>query len=134
LRHVLGLDPAVRVDLREAQAAAHRVLDCGRVDPELAMPLLSARLLPDWGDQWVLLEQQRVQQMHAQCLEILGYQLLDEQRYVHAMQAAVAACRMEPLRESARRAVVDVLVAEGNGLLASQVQKAFRELLQAELG
>jgi hypothetical protein len=58
----LSLAPNVRVDLRESQALAHRLLDA--VDEPLqatdlsraAIAALSGELLPDWYDDWVLLE------------------------------------------------------------------------------
>lgn len=133
-RGTAGLGASVSVDLREGQAIARAVLDGEAVDPQRALTLLSRPLLPDWHDEWVLLEQQRVQQLHAQCLEILSCRMLAEGRTPDAMQAAVAACRLEPLRESARQAVVNVLLAEGNRARARQLQKEFAHHLRVEFG
>ena len=58
----LSLAPNVRVDLRESQALAHRLLDA--VDEPLqaadlsraAITALSGELLPDWYDDWVTID------------------------------------------------------------------------------
>jgi len=134
LRGSVALGSSVRVDLHEGRTAAKCILDGRSMDPDRALLLLSQRLLPDWDDEWSLLEQERVQHMHVHCLEILSRRLTDEGQYAYAMQAATAACRIEPLRESARRAVVDVLLAEGNHVQARQFREDFRRMLRAELG
>jgi DNA-binding SARP family transcriptional activator len=57
----LGLAEGVRVDIRHARALARRLLNPA-VTPEqselgtAAVGVLSAELLPDWYDDWVLLE------------------------------------------------------------------------------
>ena len=134
LRGSVGLDPAVAVDVNESRSIVGRILSGHAVDPEYAVPLLSRRLLPDWDDTWVLPEQERVQQMHVYCLETLSRSLVRQEHYAYAMQAAKAAARIEPLRESAQRAVIDVHVAEGNPAQARQVYENFRQVLRAELG
>jgi DNA-binding SARP family transcriptional activator len=133
-RGSISLGPSVQVDLHEGLAVAKRILDGRPVDPDRAIPLLSRRLLPDWDDEWSLLEQERVQQMHVHCLEILSRRLMAERQYAYAMQAAGAACRIEPLRESAQRTVIDILRAEGNHVQARRVFEDFRRMLRAELG
>lgn len=134
LRGSIALGPSVRVDLHEGLTVAKRILDGRPVDPDGALLLLSRRLLPDWDDEWHLLERQRVQQMHVHCLEILSRRLAAERQYAYAMQAATAACQIEPLRESAQRAVVDVLLAEGNHVQARQFREDCRRMLREELG
>lgn len=128
------LGPAVQVDVHESRNVARRILNGHAVDPECAVSLLSLRLLPDWDDTWVFPEQERVRQMHVYCLEILSRRLAGQQHYAFAMQAAMAATRIEPLRESAQRAVIDVHLAEGNLAQARGVYEDFRRLLRAEMG
>jgi DNA-binding SARP family transcriptional activator len=50
------------------------------------------------------------------------------------VQAAYAAVRDEPLRESAHRAVVRVHLAEGNLVEALRAYRSFRDALDRELG
>lgn len=128
------LGPAVRVDVHESRDVARRILNGHAVDPERAVSLLSLRLLPDWDDTWVLPEQERVQQMHVHCLETLSRRLVQQEHYAFALQAATAATRIEPLRESAQRAVIDVYLAEGNPAQARGVYEDFRRMLRAEMG
>jgi DNA-binding SARP family transcriptional activator len=133
-RGSVALGSSVRVDLQEGWVTVKRILDGLPVDPTQAVPLLSRPLLPDWDEPWALLEQERIKQMFVHCLETLSRQLVAEERYAYAMQAAKAACRIEPLRESARRAVIDVHLAEGNSAQARRVYEDFRRLLQVEMG
>jgi DNA-binding SARP family transcriptional activator len=133
-RGSIALDPSVRVDLHEGWAVVKSILDGRSVDPEHAVPLLSQRLLPDWDDSWALLEQERVQQMYVHCLEALSRRLVAEEQYAYAMQAARAACRIEPLRESAWHAVIDIHLAEGNRAQAQRVFQDFRRILKEEMG
>lgn len=133
-RGSIVLGPSVRVDLHEGWTVIKSILEGRPVDPDRALPLLSQRLLPEWDDEWSLLEQERVQQMYVQCLEVLSHRLMAEKQYPYAMQAARAACRIEPLRESAQRAFIDIHLAEGNHAQARQVFEDFRRLLRAEMG
>ena len=133
-RGSIALGPCVRVDLDEGWVVLKDILDGRPVDAERAVLLLSQRLLPDGDDAWALLEQERVQQMYVHGLETLSRRLTAEGQYAYAMQAARAACRMEPMRESARRAVIEVHLAEGNRAEAQRVYQDFRRLLQEEMG
>jgi DNA-binding SARP family transcriptional activator len=55
-------------------------------------------------------------------------------RHGEALQAAYAAVRTEPLRESAHRTVVRVHLAEGNVAEAVRAYELFHTLLEDELG
>jgi len=67
-----------------------------------AVPVLSADLLPDWYDDWVLLEAEDWRQLRLHALEALAGRLIALGRWGEAANAAGAAVRAEPLRESAR--------------------------------
>jgi DNA-binding SARP family transcriptional activator len=132
----LGLAPGVRVDVRDFTDWARQVMDpLALVDagstPDVA---LRGELLPGWYDDWVLLERERLRQLRMHALEALADKLAAAGRCGEALQAAYAAVRTEPLRESAHRAVVRVHLAEGNVAEAVRAYKAFRDLLAAELG
>jgi DNA-binding SARP family transcriptional activator len=132
----LGLAPGVRVDVREFTDWAHQVMDpragvgAGST-PDVA---LRGELLPGWYDDWVLLERERLRQLRMHALEALADKLAAAGRHGEAVQAAYAAVRTEPLRESAHRAVVRVHLAEGNLAEAVRAYTAFRDLLDSELG
>jgi DNA-binding SARP family transcriptional activator len=132
----LGLAAGVRVDVREFTDWARQVMDPladvgAGATPDVA---LRGELLPGWYDDWVLLERERLRQLRMHALEALADKLAVAGRHGEAVQAAYAAVRAEPLRESAHRAVVRVHVAEGNIAEAVRAYAAFRDLLSAELG
>lgn len=132
----LSLADDVRVDVRELSAWARQVLDPGS-DLAMIAPAdvdLRGELLPGWYDDWVLLERERLRQLRMHALEALADRLAAAGRYGEAVQAAYAAVRAEPLRESAHRAVVRVHLAEGNLVEAVRVYEVFREMLAEELG
>jgi DNA-binding SARP family transcriptional activator len=133
---VLALAPAVRVDVREfevwAQASIDPRADIGR--SMLAEVGLSGELLPGWYDDWVLLERDRLRQLHLHALEALADKLTAVGRHGEALQAAHAAVRAEPLRETARRALVRIQLAQGNVAEAIRSYESFRRHLFDELG
>jgi SARP family transcriptional regulator, regulator of embCAB operon len=99
-----------------------------------AVAALSADLLPDWYDDWVLIEAEDWRQFRLHALEALAGRLLAAGRWGEAASAAGAAVRAEPLRESARAALIDVHLAEGNQSEAMREFARYRVLLRAELG
>jgi DNA-binding SARP family transcriptional activator len=135
----LGLAEGVTVDVRYAQALARRLLDPS-VTPDrselsmAAVPLLSAELLPNWYDDWVLLEAEDWRQLRLHALEALAGRLIALRRWGEAAGAACAAVRAEPLRESSRATLIQVHLAEGNQSEAVREFTRYRVLLDAELG
>ena len=69
-----------------------------------AIAALSLDVLPDWYDDWVLVEAEEWRQLRLHALDALADRLLTERRFGEATGAALAAVRAEPLRESARAA------------------------------
>jgi DNA-binding SARP family transcriptional activator len=133
----IALSPAVTVDYREGEALAHRVLDPNQELDDVAMlndEVLSGDLLPDWTEDWVLMDRERYHQLRLRALEALCRRLTALGRHGQAVQAGLAAVAGEPLRESARRALIEAHLAEHNVAAAHHEYDAFRELLQAELG
>lgn len=133
----IELSPTVTVDLREGEALARRVLDptqdlddVEHVNEEV----LSADLLPDWTEDWVLLERESYHQLRLRALEALCRRLTEKGRFGQAVQAGLAAVSGEPLRESARRALIKAHLAERNVGAALREYDAFRQLLHVELG
>jgi DNA-binding SARP family transcriptional activator len=135
----LGLAEGVTVDVRHARALARRLLDPA-VTPDrsemgtVAVAALSANLLPDWYDDWVLTEAEDWRQLRLHALEALAGRLIAAGRWGEALGAAGAAVRAEPLRESAHAAVIQVHLAEGNQSEAVREFASYRALLHAELG
>lgn len=133
----IALFPTVAVDLREGEALAHRVLDPSRELDDVAAvneDVLVADLLPDWTEDWVLTERERYHQLRLRALEALCRRLAAEGRFGQAVQAGLAAVSGEPLRESARSALIEAHLAEHNVAAARREYDAFRQLLHDELG
>ncbi len=133
---MLALAPAVRVDVREFDLWAHASVDPRAGSDRATLPEvgLSGELLPGWYDDWVLLERERLRQLRLYALEALADTLTAAGRHGEAVQAAQAAVSAEPLRETARRALVRVHLAQGNVAEAIRSYESFREQLFDELG
>lgn len=134
----LKLADDVTVDFRASQGLARSLLEpdvASTVSKLGAGPIsvLSRDLLPDWYDDWVVPEAEEWRQLRLHALEALCDLLTIEGRFAHAMGAALAALRVEPLRESANAAVIRVHLAEGNQADALRVFRRYRALLQREL-
>jgi DNA-binding SARP family transcriptional activator len=135
----ISLADDVVVDIRSSQGLARSLLE-----PEIApavsqlggaaISVLSRELLPDWYDDWVVPEAEEWRQLRLHALESLSALLTIEDRHAHAMGAALAALRADPLRESANAAVIRVHLAEGNQADAVREFRRYRALLQRELG
>lgn len=112
----LSLASRVAVDLREAAEVARRASDDGSelLPSEIEGILLAGDVLPDWYEDWVVMERERFRQLRLHALETLCYALARKRRYGKAIEVGLAAVVEEPLRESAHRAVMRVHLAEGN--------------------
>jgi SARP family transcriptional regulator, regulator of embCAB operon len=135
----LGLAEGVAVDIRHSQTLARRLLDPAATPGQsdlgtAAVGALSVDLLPGWYDDWVLIEAEDWRQLRLHALEALTGRLIAAARWGEAAEAAGAAVRAEPLRESARAALIQVHLAEGNQSEAVREFTRYRALLQGELG
>lgn len=136
----LRLAPEVQVDARETAALAHRLLArperSTEDEAELAPDphLLTGELLPDWYDDWVMLERERLRQLSLHALEALGERMLAAARLGEALEAALAAIAMEPLRESAHRLLIRIHLVEGNAAEAIREFELCCRLFREQLG
>lgn len=106
----------------------------GAETPPSDVGALMHDLLPDWSDDWLLVEQESYRQARLHALEALSHAWCVAHRYEAALQAGLAAVRCEPLRETAHRRVIEAHLAEGNYAEALRQFHAFRRLLADELG
>jgi DNA-binding SARP family transcriptional activator len=135
----LGLAEGVAVDVHRSQALAHRLTDQDRAwsDDDIggcAVAALSDDLLPGWYDDWAVIAAEDWRQLRLHALEAVASRLTEAERLAEAANAALAAVRVEPLRESARAALIRVHMAQGNQSEALGEYERYRVLLQAELG
>ncbi|MER7771651.1 BTAD domain-containing putative transcriptional regulator [Kitasatospora sp. NPDC096140] len=126
----------VRVDLWRAWGSARQVAAGGAqlpADIDQLVDDLAADLLPDWEDEWLALPRERWGQLRLYALEGLARQLCGAERYLAALQAALAAIAIDPIRETAHRIVMEVHLAEGNMASALRAYQHYRSFLQREL-
>lgn len=135
----LGLHEGLVVDVHHSQALAHRLIDSDvqRAERDIgaaAVSALSDDLLPGWYDDWAVIAAEDWRQLRMHALEAVAARLTAADRLAEAAAAALTAVRAEPLRESARAALIRVHMAEGNQSDALGEYERYRVLLQAELG
>jgi DNA-binding SARP family transcriptional activator len=131
----LRLDPAITIDMRQAEELAHRIL-------YVALPLHEAReassqlshdLLPDWDEEWLEFERERFRDLRIHALERLCIQLSALGEHADAVQCGLLAVQGERLRESSHRALMQAHIAEGNRARALQVFQLLERILDREL-
>lgn len=132
----LELAPRLVVDVHEAVLWARRMLA-----PEARQPAMDVgglvyfgEILPDWYDDWVMVERERFRLLRVQALEELCGRLTAAGRLTEALEAALTATLAEPLRESSHRALMRVHLAQGNPAEAVDGYRRFRDRLARELG
>jgi DNA-binding SARP family transcriptional activator len=135
----IRLAAGLTVDYLTAMRAARMLLDRTRVfDARELAEAMSANLREDlllsWPEPWLVAERERFHQLRLHALEILCEKLTNRGWHGAAVDAGLAAVGGDPLRESARCALIDAYLAEGNSCEAVRQIDDFRELLAAELG
>jgi DNA-binding SARP family transcriptional activator len=132
----LSLSKDVHVDVIDFEGLVRQVFEEPHDVPlaDLAQDVIRRELLPGWYDEWVLVERERFHQRQLHVLEAVGDELLFRRKPGPALDAALAAVQAEPLRESARRLVIRVHLAEGNVCEAIRHYLQYLRLLRDELG
>jgi DNA-binding SARP family transcriptional activator len=135
----LRLEPRVVVDVRVLAGWARRVLDAphdlGR-EPDRVGDVGDAifgELLPDWYDDWLVVERARLRELRVRALERVCERLTALRSFDPAVEAGLAAVYAEPLRESAHRCLIGVYLAEGNKAEALREYRTYRDLLHDKL-
>jgi DNA-binding SARP family transcriptional activator len=132
-RNHLQLSRDLEVDVWDAIAEARLVIDGHDAGDGLGA-LLGGDLLPDWYEEWVVVERERIRQLRLHALETLAQRLIDRCRPAQAIEAGLAAVAADPLRESAHRVVIAAHLAEGNHSEALRQYDTFARLLDEQLG
>jgi DNA-binding SARP family transcriptional activator/DNA-binding HxlR family transcriptional regulator len=130
----LRLTEGVVIDVRDAQALAHRLVQSGNTrDGDLSsgsIALLSQDLLPDWYDDWIVAEAEDWRHLRMNALEALARGLLEAGMLGEAATAARAAVRIDPLRETPQAILIRVQLAMGDQSAALEVFERYGILLQ----
>jgi DNA-binding SARP family transcriptional activator len=130
----LRLAPEVWVDVRDGIGQ----LASGGLDSiiEAALPFhaLDSDLLPDWYDDWLMIERERLRQFRLCSLEEGARLAMGQGNLGQAVQLALAAVSIDPLRESGHRLVIQAHLANGNRSDAARQLGCYRSLLRSQLG
>jgi DNA-binding SARP family transcriptional activator len=129
------LSQEMSVDMRDSIAFCHRLLDHSPafVPDDADYVRLSKDILPDWSDDWLIVEREQFRQLRLHALESLSERLTVLGKFPQAIESSLAAVAAEPLRESAHRALIKAHLAEGNPGEAARQYRFFRQLLHDEL-
>ncbi len=136
------------IDVAELIAVSRTVLDGAEssIQPSaespgpLPVPLVApgeaevGELLADWDDPWLEQERERLRQLRLHVLEATAAQLTRSGRYGLALESALAALRIDELRESAYRSVMAIHLEEGNFCEAQRTFERCRQTFLSELG
>jgi DNA-binding SARP family transcriptional activator len=135
-RSHLSLAPEVVVDLHDLSGRARQILrqEAAPTRDNVDAIATGGDLLPDWYDDWVLVEREQFRQLRLLALETLCRDLGDAGSYAAAVEAGLACIAAEPLRESAHRALISAHLAEGNRVEAIRQFRLYEGLVLDELG
>ncbi len=126
------LSQELEVDWRQSVRQAERVLAGDDEGEGLVVANLTRDLLPDWYEEWLLLEREQFRQLRLHALETISTRRLAVGRTRDALQTGLLAVACEPLRESAHRCVIAAHLAEGNRHEAIRQYRLYLDLLTAE--
>jgi DNA-binding SARP family transcriptional activator len=132
----LALATHVTLDVRMFCATAREVLRAGSAPSPSNVAVLceAGDLLPDWYEDWLAIERERLRQLRLHALDAACERLRRAERFSEATEVGLAAVAAEPLRESAHRALIDVHLAERNVAEAIRQYDLFRRLVATHLG
>jgi DNA-binding SARP family transcriptional activator len=135
----VALDPAVEVDLDEAMALVRSLTAAAGAravpaDLVAATALLRADLLPGERAAWLAVERERFRQIRLNALEELSAVLSEAGRHAEAVELAQELVHTAPSRESARRALIEAHLAQGEIAEAVAQYDEYQELLRSSVG
>jgi DNA-binding SARP family transcriptional activator len=136
---LLDVTPDVAVDVRAVVRRCSQILAAGRAAPDDVTDrdvagIAGHELLPEWDEDWVVEEREYLRQVQVHALEALAAAFLSRGWYAASLDSAMRAVQMDPIRETAHRAVIAVHLAESNVAEAARHYGRLRSLLERELG
>lgn len=90
-------------------------------------------LLPDWVDDWVTIERERLRHLELQLLDSEAEQLVRRGQVAEALDTTLRAIRLEPLREASHQALIRIFLAAGDRSAALSHYERFVALMREEL-
>jgi DNA-binding SARP family transcriptional activator len=132
-RGALALGPDVEVDLAAAMLLVRALPEVAAdADPDLSP--LAADILPGWTAAWIVVERERFRQLRLHAVEERSVRLTAAARVDEAVALARTAVRAAPSRDSARRVLIEALLAQGDVAGAVAEYDEYQELLRSSVG
>jgi DNA-binding SARP family transcriptional activator len=132
----LAIADEVAVDFRIVARAARELVQENRPprgetqpDEHLAVDMFAGDLLPDWDEDWIQFERERLRQLRIHAIEALSRQYTSAGRFAEAVDAGLTAVAADTLRESAHRVLIEAYLGEGNVVEARRQFDQFRAVL-----
>lgn len=95
---------------------------------------IAADLLPHWDEEWLVDAREEFRMLRLRALETCGEQLLAAGAFDDAARCGRIALRIDPLRETSVRLLVEVYLREGNQVEALRQYRRYCDLLVDEIG
>ena len=131
---LLRLADGVLVDAWEVEQLASRLVSGDGAAGHGTLDGLTAQLLPEWREDWVVFERDRLHDICMHAIEAHAARLASARRFSEAIVAVCEALRADPLRESAARTLVGIHLADSNRASAARAYLHFRERSLSQLG
>jgi DNA-binding SARP family transcriptional activator len=131
----VGLSRRVVVDVHTMASQARQMHESAQPPSpsEVDSLVRAGSLLPEWQDEWVLIDRERLRQVRLHALERACERLTANGRYGEAIDAGLAAIAEEPLHESAHRLLILAHLAEGNRVEATRQFQTYAATMWADL-
>jgi DNA-binding SARP family transcriptional activator len=129
----LRLDGDWFVDIVEARRIAAELRNSYDHDPKL-VDHFGSDLLPDWAEEWLLVERERFHQLRIHALELLADRQLKAGEPALAGETALLAVCAEPLRESAMSVLLQSEIELDNRAAAVEHYRRFATMLRTTVG
>lgn len=131
----IGLEAGTTSDVRDVEATANQLLGSAfGGNGDLDYRFFALELLPGWyDDEWVVVARERLRQLGLHALESFAERFTALNRHGAAIQVTLLAISLDTLRESPRRQLVRIHLAEGNVSEALRQYDEYARLLDREL-
>lgn len=131
---MLGIAPRVRSDVTRLRLALRGAGQPMTTTEEAAYLLGIGGLLPGWGEDWVTAERDHLKEGVLDRISLVVHLLVSEHEVDHALPLVRVAIQLDPMRESAHRALATIHLIAGDRVAAWQVYTAFHRRSVAEYG
>ena len=123
---------ATAIDYRDVSQWSLAVVQ--RTADDLTLPRHAGKdLLPSWGDMWLIEPREHLHLLQVHALEASAERFLLAGRFGEASDCAMRAATLDPLRESAVKLLIEVLIREGNVAEALGRYNKFSQRLRLEI-